>query len=160
MKITALTLMLSALLASAAPAADLFAGTWKEDLAKSTNSWNEKPSVPRTRTYVPAANGAYDVRIESTDQNGKPVTTTLHAAGNTEMPYTNTTSKGVGLIAPTHVISRRVDDRTLVATYRRNGKDVGTSTSKVSADGKTLTMVLNATSVDGKKVAATSVYHK
>src|SRR3954452_8353513 len=127
---------------AAAPAADHFAGTWKEDLTKSTNSWGEKPSTARTRTYTPTSNGGYDVKIDSVDDKGKPVSTTLQAAGDTEMPLTVMRNKGVRQLEATHVISRRIDDHTLLATYRKNGKDVGTSTSKVSPDGHTLTMTL------------------
>jgi len=160
MRLGAIVLALPALLVTAAPAADYFAGSWKEDIAKSVNNWGEKFSSPRTRTYTPTSNGGYDVKIDSTDENGKTVSTTLQAGGNSEMALPSSRNKGVQMLGATHVISRRVDDHTLLATYRKNGKDVGTSTSKISPDGRTLTMTLDGTSANGKPVKAVAVYRK
>jgi hypothetical protein len=42
---------------------------------------------------------------------------------------------------------------------KKDGKDVGTSTSVVSKDGKTITLVGKGT-VDGKAVSSTQVYDK
>ena len=160
MRTVASALMLTALFVTAAPAADHFAGTWKEVAAKSTNNWDQKPNATLTRTYTPTANGGYEVKIEGTDGEGKPITVTLQAAGNVERPIGATPSPVVKMLGATHVISRRVDDHTLVATYLKDGKKVGTSTSKVSADGRTLTMTLEGTSTDGKKLKGKTVYQK
>jgi hypothetical protein len=144
----------------AAPAADLFVGTWKADPTKSTNNWGQRPPQKMTRTYTTTPDGGYDVKIEGVDGDGKSVSTTLKAAGNIELPITNSTSQGVKALGATHVKSRRVNDRKLVATYFKDGKPVGTSTSTVSADGRTLTMKFEGTGSDGKKLMGTNVYEK
>jgi hypothetical protein len=145
---------------TAAPAADQFAGTWKIVAAKSTNDWGEKPYQSMTRTYTPTTNGAYEVKIEGVDGGGKPVSNTLQAAGDVETLVTGTTSQAVKMLGATHVKSHRVDERTLLATYFKDGKSVGTSASKVSADGHTLTMKLKGAATDGKKLNGTNVYEK
>ena len=157
---TALGALMLAVLATAAPAADLFLGTWKWVPAKSSNNWDQKPAQNMTRTYTAAANGGYDVKIEGVDADGKPISNTLQAANNVERPVPNTASQVVKAVGATHVKSRRVNERTLSATYLKDGKAVGTSTSTVSADGRTLTMKIEGTSADGKKLTGTNVYEK
>jgi hypothetical protein len=160
MRTSMLTLILSAFAVTAAPAADLFAGAWKYVPAKSTNNWGQKPDTSGTRTYIPTANGGYDVKIERVDSDGKAVSNTLKAAGNVEIPIGESPSPVVKMLGATHVISRRVDDHTLVATYLKDGKQIGTSTSKVSSDGRTLTMTLKGKSPDGKELKGTSHFDK
>ena len=152
-------LMLAAFV-TAAPAADLFAGTWKLVPAKSTNNWGQKPAQKMTRTYSPTSNGGYDVKIEGIDGEGKEISNTLQAAGNVEVPIQNAPTQVVKLLGATHVLSRRANDRKLVATYLKDGKPIGTSTSTLSGDGRTLTMKVEGTSTDGKKLAGTNVYEK
>ena len=47
-----------------------------------------------------------------------------------------------------------------IATYKRQGKPVGTATRTVSADGKTMTISGEVTLQDGKKTTTVSVYDK
>ena len=100
------------------------------------------------------------MKIVGVDADGKPISNTLEAATDVERTVTSSTSKIVEALGATHVKSHRVDERTLVATYLKDGKPVGTSTSKVSADGHTLTMKVAGTSTDGKKLSGTNVYEK
>jgi hypothetical protein len=157
---TALMASMLAAFATAAPAADLFAGTWKLNPAKSTNNWGQKPAQSMTRTYTPTSNGGYEVKIEGVDGEGKAISNTLQAGGNVEVAIQNSTSQVVKLLGATHVLSRRVNDRKLVATYLKDGKPIGTSTSTLSGDGRTLTMKVDGTSTDGKKLSGTNVYEK
>ena len=80
--------------------------------------------------------------------------------GNVEVPIQNSPTQVVKLLVATHVPSRRINDRKLVATYLKDGKAIGTSTSTLSGDGRTLTMKVEGTSTDGKKLSATNVYEK
>jgi hypothetical protein len=156
----ALAAVMFASFVTAAPAADLFAGAWTIVPAKSKNNWDQKPAQKMTRTYTPTAKGAYDVKVEGVNGEGTAVSTTLQAADNTERSTQGSTAPVVKLLGATHVKSRRVNDRTLQATYLKDGKAVGTSTSTVSADGRTLTMRLEGTSVDGKKLSGVNIYEK
>ena len=144
----------------AAPAADPFVGTWKAVPAKSKNNWGQKPAQSMTRTYTVNPGGGYEVKIEGIDSDGKSISNTLQAAGNVELPVTNSPSQGVKALGATHVKSHRVNDHQLVATYYKDGKPVGTSTSTVSADGRTLTMKLEGTASDGKKLIGTNIFEK
>ena len=156
---TALAVSMLAAFVTAAPAADLFAGTWKLVPAKSTNNWGQKPAQSMTRTYSPSPNGGYEVKIEGVDGEGKAISNTLQAAGNVEVPIQNSPTQVVKLLGA-HMLSRRINDRKLVATYLKDGKAIGTSTSTLSGDGRTLTMKVEGTSTDGKKLSGTNVYEK
>lgn len=152
--------MVAAFGIGAAPAADLFVGTWKHVPAKSSNNWDQKPGTNVTRTYVANDKGGYQVKIEGVDADGKPISATLDAATNAERAVGENPAPVVKLLGATHVLSRRVDDRTLEATYLKDGKKVGASTTKISEDGKILTMTLKGTSTEGKELTATNVYEK
>ena len=144
---------------AAAPAADLFAGTWKLDPSKSKNNWGQKPAQSGTRTYTPSSTG-YDIKIEGVNAEGAAVTNNLQAAGDVEMPVTGTTAPVVKMLGATHVRSKRISDNKLVATYLKDGKPIGTSTSEISGDGRTLTMTLEGTDPNGKKLSGMNVYQK
>jgi hypothetical protein len=154
-----IAITLFATFVAAAPAADLFSGTWKLDSSKSKNNWGQKPAKSMTRTYTPSGKG-YDVKIEGVGGDGESVSNNLKAATDEEMPVTGTTSQAVKSLGATHVRSRRISDNKLVATYLKDGKSIGTSTSEISKDGRTLTMRLEGTSADGKKLMGTNVYQK
>jgi len=55
---------------------------------------------------------------------------------------------------------RKVDDRTLEVTAKKNGKVVVTARTAVSADGKTRTGNVSGTTAKGKKFQNTAVYDK
>lgn len=145
-------------LVTAAFGADLYSGTWKLIPAKSTNNWGQKAPQSMTRTYTPAAGGGYDVAVEGINGEGGKISNKLQAATNGEVAIGNPNSQVIKMLGATHVQLTRVDDSTLVAKYMKDGKQVGTSTSKVS--GKTLRMVLEGTSTDGKKLSGVTVYEK
>jgi hypothetical protein len=157
---TVLAVSILAAFVTAAPAADSFAGTWKLVPTKSTNNWGQKPAQSMTRTYTSTPNGGYAVKIEGVDAEGKAISNTLQAGDNVERPTQNTVAAVVKLLGATHVKSRRIDDRKLVATYMKEGKAIGTSTSTISSDGRMLTMKLEGTSTEGKKLSGTNTYEK
>lgn len=157
---SAIVALAFAVVVTAAPAADLFEGTWKSVPAKSENNWGQKSAQSMARTYTATPNGGYDIKIEGTDGDGKPISNTLKAANDVEQPITNSTSQLIKALGATHVKSHRVDERTIVATYYKDEKAIGTSTSTVSADAHTLTMKVQGTSTEGKKLSGTSIYEK
>jgi hypothetical protein len=55
---------------------------------------------------------------------------------------------------------RKLNDRTLEVTVKKNGKVVVTARSEVSADGKTRTSTVIGTNPKGKKFRNTAVYEK
>ncbi len=55
---------------------------------------------------------------------------------------------------------KKVDDRTLTLTNKKDGKVTLTGTVKVSADGKSRTVTIAGKDADGKKITGTAVYNK
>ena len=55
---------------------------------------------------------------------------------------------------------KKIDDRTLGLTGKKDGKVVTTGRIAVSVDGKTRTVNVSATDSAGKKVKSTAVYDK
>jgi hypothetical protein len=55
---------------------------------------------------------------------------------------------------------RKVDDRTLEVTAKKNGKVIATARTAVSADGKTRTANISGTTPKGKKFKNVAVYDK
>jgi len=55
---------------------------------------------------------------------------------------------------------RKVDDRTLEVTVKKNGKAIVTARTVVSADGKSRTATVSGTSPKGKKFKNVAVYDK
>jgi hypothetical protein len=55
---------------------------------------------------------------------------------------------------------RKVDDRTLEMTAKKNGKVIATARTSVSADGKSRTANVTGTTADGKKFKNVVVYNK
>ena len=55
---------------------------------------------------------------------------------------------------------RKVNDRTIEVTVKKNGKVIVTARSVVSADGKTRTSTVSGTTAKGKKFNNVAVYDK
>lgn len=132
-------------------AADGFMGTWKLNEAKSKIG----PGAPKNGTVVyEAAGDSVKVTIDGTDSEGKP----LHSEwtgkfdGN-DYPVTGDPSVDMRSI-------KRVDDHTLTATQKKDGKVTTTARIVLSADGKTRTVAASGTDGKGKKISSTAVYDK
>jgi hypothetical protein len=133
-------------------AADVFTGTWKMNVAKSTFA-KGKEVKELTATVVEQGDNAM-VTVKGIGGDGKAISTkyTTPLKGG---PITYTEG---GPAAGTTVVSKRVDVNTLESTASMNGKQVGTSRAVVSADGKTLTMTRNGVDDKGKAVDGVEVY--
>ena len=59
-----------------------------------------------------------------------------------------------------HIAIKRVNSHMFSATLKKDGKEVGTSTSTVSHDGKTTTLNSKGTDAKGNAVKTTSIYDK
>jgi hypothetical protein len=133
-------------------AADVFTGTWKMNVAKSTFA-KGKEVKELTATVVEQGDNAM-VTVKGIGGDGKAISTkyTTPIKGG---PITYTEG---GPAAGTTVVSKRVDVNTLESTASMNGKQVGTSRAVVSADGKTLTMTRKGVDDKGKAVDGVEVY--
>ena len=148
---TVLTLVLCFVGVALCIAADGFMGTWKLNEAKSKIG----PGAPKNSTVVyEAAGDSVKVTIDGTDSEGKP----LHSEwtgkfdGN-DYPVTGDPSVDMRSI-------KKVDDHTLTATQKKDGKVTTTARIVLSADGKTRTVAASGTDAKGKKISSTAVYDK
>jgi len=148
---TVLTLALCFVGVALCIAADGFMGTWKLNEAKSKIG----PGAPKNSTVVyEAAGDSVKVTIDGTDSEGKPLHSewTGKLDGN-DYPVTGDPSVDMRSI-------KKVDDHTLTATQKKDGKVTTTARIVLSADGKTRTVAASGTDAKGKKVSSTALYDK
>ena len=129
-------------------------GTWKLNAEKSKYTGMKGPTS-LTRT-VATDGDSVKYSFEGTGADG-----TAAAYGFT-VKYDGKDSPVTGNGMPygaDHIAIKRVGTDKFSATLKKDGKIVGTSTSTVSKDGKTTTLVGKGT-LDGKAVSSTQVYDK
>ena len=132
-------------------AADPTVGTWKLNSAKSKYRVGMAPKE-QTLTIGEAGNDL-DVMVTGTSAEGTPISThyTVPAAG------------GPGKIIESSyeaVSGKRMSANEREVTYTKAGKIALTVHSRVSGDGKTLTVTVKGTDTQGKPVDAVAVYDK
>lgn len=127
-------------------------GTWKLDPAKSKFSPGPAPKS-MTITYT-AQGDSMKIVVDNTPAEG--------AAQHWEMTakydgkdYPITGNPNADMIS-----AKLVNDRSGVSTFKKGGKVTATNTRRLSADGKTLTIMSKGTTVDGKPRSDKQVFHK
>jgi hypothetical protein len=126
-------------------------GTWKLDEAKS----KQTAGIPKNTSVVyEAAGDSVKVIVDGVGADGKA----------THNEWTGKfDGKDYAVTGDPTADSRsykKVDDRTLTLTNKKDGKVTLTGTVKVSADGKTRTVTIAGKDADGKKITGTAVYNK
>ena len=138
-------------LAAVLIAAEPFAGTWKLNSAKTKYKTGKAPKE-QTAT-IAEAGGDLDVTISGTAADGSAIMS----------HYTVPAQGGDGKIiqSPYEAVSgKRMGENEREVRYSKGGKVVLTTHSKVSTDGKTLTVNVKGTDTQGKSVDAVVVYEK
>ena len=132
-------------------AADPQMGTWKLNEAKSKIT----PGTTKFNTVTfKTMFGNTKVTADGTDASGKPIHVEWSGKFDgkdyavTGDPSGNTRSY------------RKVDDRTLEVTVKKNGKVIVTARTIVSSDGKSRTATVSGTTPKGKKFKNVAVYDK
>ena len=137
--------------ASEATATDAFLGTWKLNEAKSKLD----PAAGKNLTVVYAPQGdGVKVTVDGIDKDGKP------AHNEWTGKYDGKDYPVIGDPSSDARSCRKVDDRTLAMTVKKDGKVTYTGKLVVAPDGKSRTLTLNGTSPQGKKISLTAVYDK
>ena|SRR5215208_3010597 len=132
-------------------AADAQMGTWKLNEAKSKLS----PGMPKNHTVVYAVAGdGVKVTVDGTDASGKP----LHNEWTGKFDGQEYAVTGDATVDMRSY--KKVDDRTLELSGKKDGKITQTGSVVVSPDGKTRTVTLTRTSATGEKITGTWVYDK
>jgi hypothetical protein len=150
-RITLLTLALCFVGVAVVFADDANMGTWKLNEAKSTFAAG---ATKNSTVVYEAAGDSVKVTVDGTDKDGKPT-------------HNEWTGKFDGKDYPvtgdpiTDARSyKKIDDRTLGLTGKKDGKVVTTGRIVVSADGKTRTVNTSGTDSMGKRMKSTAVYDK
>jgi hypothetical protein len=146
----ALTLVLCLAGASLCYASDSSMGTWKLNEAKSKFS----PGATKNTTVVYSSAGdQIKVTTDGTDAEGKAVQSEwVGKFDGKDYPLTGDPSSTRAY--------KKVNDRTLELTNKKDGKVTSTGRAVVSADGKSRTVTIKGTTSDGKKLNYTAVYDK
>jgi len=137
--------------AATAVAADVFAGTWKLNEAKSKVG----AGLGKNSTVVYEEMGdSVKVTIEGTTADGKAFKDEWTGKyDGKDYPVTgNPTTDSRAY--------KKINDHTLEVTGKKDGKVTITVKITVSADGKTRTVTGSQTDASGKKISMTAVYDK
>jgi hypothetical protein len=132
-------------------ASDANMGTWKLNEAKSKIAAG---AVKNTTVVYEAAGDTVKVTVDGVDSDGKP--THNEWTGNfdgKDYPVTGDPTSDTRAY-------KKVNDRTLELTVKKDGKVTASGKITVSADGKSRTVSTSGTDSKGKKVKNTSVYDK
>jgi hypothetical protein len=126
-------------------------GTWKLNEAKSKIA----PGLPKnTSVVVESAGDKIKVTVDGVDADGKPTHNEWTGKfDGKDYPVTGDPTSDVRSY-------KKIDDRTLELTIKKDGKTTITGRIIVSADGKTRTGTINRTDSAGKKTKSTVVYDK
>jgi hypothetical protein len=126
-------------------------GTWKLNEAKS----KFPPGASKNHTVVYEAMGDnVKVTVDGTNGEGKPTHSEWTGMfDGKDYPLTGDPT------ADTRSY-KKVDDRTMELTNKKDGKVIVSGRIVVSADGKTRTVTVSGTDAKGKKVRSTAVYDK
>jgi hypothetical protein len=129
-----------------------FAGTWKLNAAKSKLAGSG--IGPSGGVRVECDGTTFKASVDTTDEKGQP------NKFDYEATLDGKPSKVTGSAAMDELSLKRVNDHTIDATGKKNGKVVYTDKRTVSQDGKTYTISRTGTSSDGKKTHSTIVFDK
>jgi hypothetical protein len=132
-------------------AADPNLGTWKLNEAKS----KAIPGSVKNSTVVYTASGdSIKGTIDGTDGKGNPMHSEwVGKFDGKDYPVTGDPSSDTRAM-------KKINDRTLDITVKKDGKVTITGQIVVAADGKSRTLTAHATDASGKMVEGVSVYDK
>ena len=128
-------------------------GTWQANLAKSTYDPGPPPKTPGTIAWERVGDG-WRFTTDAFNADGQPThTETMEKDDGSPAPVEGATT-------PTTRSLKRIDDRTYEDRDAVNGKATLTRRLTISRDGKTLTIRMTGTNVQGQKVNNLVVYDK
>jgi hypothetical protein len=132
-------------------AADPFVGTWKMNPAKSKF---KAGGAPKEQTVtITESGGDLTVNVMGTAAEGSAI------AYSFTVPSAGGTGK-INSASYDGVSNRRIGPKERETIYMKGGKEVFTTHSKISADGKSLTVTSKGLNVIGKNVEGSITYDK
>ena len=150
---SAILMLLAAITFSTfALAADPAMGTWQQNLSKSTYAAGAAPKS-QTRAYSKSGENITLV-IKTVAADGTPSTAkTTYQLDGKDYPIS-------GIADYDTLSGKQIDANSAAFVLKKDGKKVGTTDRKVSADGKTLTAVTKLTTTTGQKSEYTAMFDK
>ncbi len=126
-------------------------GTWKLNEANSKST----PGMGKNTTVTYEAVGDnIKATLDGVDGQGKPTHSEWTGKfDGKDYPVTGDTTSDMRSY-------KKIDDRTLEATGKKDGKVILTAHIVISADGKTRKVTVHSTDASGKKVTSSAVYDK
>jgi hypothetical protein len=126
-------------------------GTWKLDEAKS----KVRPGTQKNLTVnYEAVGDNIKATLDGVDGQGKPTHNEWTGKfDGKDYPVTGDATSDTRSY-------KKIDDRTMEATAKKDGKVTLTARIAISADGKTRTLTTHSSDSAGKKVTSTAVYEK
>jgi hypothetical protein len=130
-----------------------FVGTWKfsPDKSKITPG---SPALKAATVMIEAEGNTLKATVEGTDPEGKPIKYVAKSA----LDGTPGTITGSPTMDATE--TKQVNDHTIDAVAKKDGKLVYTDHRVVSKDGKTMTVTRTGMTADGKKYKNTLILDK
>ena len=132
-----------------------FVGTWKLNLAKSNFAGAPAPKS-ETRTVAAQGNGL-KISIEGVAADGSKISWSFST--NLDGKAAPVTGSGVPSGADM-LATKRIDANTLTTSYLKAGKEVRTSQTTISKDGKVTTVTAKFTDATGKSATSVTVWDK
>ena len=135
-------------------AADAFSGTWKLNVEKSKLAAGTE--VKEITVVITEQGDNLAVNVTGTAGDGTPISVkyTLPAKGGAVSYIEGAPPSGAT------ATTKRVNASTIDSTSSLNGKEVGSTHTVVSADGKTLTRVVKGVDAQGKAFQNTELYER
>jgi hypothetical protein len=145
--------LLTSAAVAAAAAKDPFVGTWKLNVAKSKFEGGAPPKSS-VATVTTVGQNKRRLVVHTVPTTGPEVTTESTAADDgKDYPM-----KGSPTVDAVSVI--RIDERTIERRDKKNGQVIATLRAKVSADGKTMTVVQRGALPQGQTYTNTLLYDR
>lgn len=136
----------------AAEMAESAVGAWMLNVSKSKFDPGPAPKS-QTRTYAQTAEGVtFSVKGVAADGSPMALQSTFKYDGK---DYRITGTSNYDMLSLT-----RIDANTIKSTMKKDGKAVGTTVRRVSADGKVLTVTTKGTDSKGGKFEDVAVYDR
>ena len=139
--------------------ADMLAGTWKLNVAKS--KYSPGPAPQSNTVKFETIDGGIKLVADGVDSQGKKThneyTAKYDGKDNPTKPMLDGKPNPNGADA---VAYKKIDDFTYEATTKLKGKTLTVARHVISKDGKTRTVTTTGTNAQGQKVNDTTVFEK
>ena|SRR5215831_4139027 len=142
-------------------AADMFSGTWKLNLEKSTYSPGPPPKEPTVSTYIAVKNG-YRLMSDGVTAGGKKAHSEYTFAFDGKDYAGTQTMDGQpnGNSSDQTISAKKVDEYTIEFTFKVRDTVTGHAKAVISKNGKTETYTFTSSGVNGQTVNNTTIWNK